>query len=264
MKRAFLVALAYAFALMIISGCASTKDMASVQSQMKKSDRALKSEVRNNREAVRKLDGQMKGLRRSVSEVVAENQEVRQQLEQVKAQVEELHNNLMGTETGALITQLEDINRRLKAMETFVTMGPGGDPSKVGIGPVAIKGNPKQDYQEALLAVKQGYFQKAKELFLQFLTQHPHSEYSDNAQYWLAECFYAMKDYERSILEFDEVIKKYPKSPKAPDALIKQGLSFHALGDKRNAKLILNGVIQMYPNTDQAKIAQKKLRAIGR
>ncbi len=264
MKKAFLIALTYAFATTLILGCASTRDMADVQSQMKKRDKALQSEARANREALKKLDGQMKSMRRSVSGIVAENQEIRTQLEQAKAQVEELHSNLMGSETGALITQLEDINRRLKAMETFVTMGPGGNPNKVGIGPVPIKGNPKKDYQEALLAVKQGYFQKAKELFLQFLTQHPQSEYSDNAQYWLAECFYAMKDYERSILEFDEVIKKYPKSPKAPDALIKQGLSFYALGDKRNAKLILNGVIQMYPNTDQSKIAQKKLKAIGR
>jgi len=48
------------------------------------------------------------------------------------------------------------------------------------------------------------------------------------------EAFYAEKDYENAILTFQDVVDKYP-GEKAPDAMYKQGLSFLALNDKKNA-----------------------------
>ncbi|MEE9591314.1 MAG: tetratricopeptide repeat protein, partial [Thermodesulfobacteriota bacterium] len=79
------------------------------------------------------------------------------------------------------------------------------------------------------------------------------------AQYWIGEIFYAKGDWERAILEFDDVIKKYPKGDKVPAALLKEGLSFSRLGAKKESRLLLTRVIKNYPKSNEADIAKKKL-----
>ncbi len=92
-----------------------------------------------------------------------------------------------------------------------------------------------------------------------FLKQYPNTEFSDNAQFWIGECYYFEKKYEKAIIEYDKVIKNFPEGNKVPYALLKQGLSFLQLGDKASAKLLLQQVIKDFPNTSQARIARTRL-----
>jgi TolA-binding protein len=58
---------------------------------------------------------------------------------------------------------------------------------------------------------------------------------------------------------YDEVINNYPKSPKIPDAYYKEGLSFIKLGDDIDGRFLLKKLIKLYPDSIQAKEAQKIL-----
>ncbi|MFZ2418258.1 MAG: tetratricopeptide repeat protein, partial [Smithellaceae bacterium] len=71
--------------------------------------------------------------------------------------------------------------------------------------------------------------------------------------------YFFEKQYDKAILEYEKVTKKFPSSNKVPYALLKQGISFQNLGDKISAKLLLQQVIKDYPNTSQARIARSKL-----
>ena len=62
------------------------------------------------------------------------------------------------------------------------------------------------------------------------------------------------------MLEFNEVLKKYPKSNKVPAALLKQGMAFSELGNKKEARLVLEKVVDKYPKTEEADRAKKMLR----
>ena len=44
-----------------------------------------------------------------------------------------------------------------------------------------------------------------------------------------------------------------------PSALLKQGLAFKQLGEKGNARVILNELIRKYPKSKEAAVARKKL-----
>ena len=55
---------------------------------------------------------------------------------------------------------------------------------------------------------------------------------------------------------------KYPRGEKAPDAMYKQGLSFLALKDKKNARILLDLVQKKYPKSKAAEMAKKKLKEI--
>jgi tol-pal system protein YbgF len=124
-----------------------------------------------------------------------------------------------------------------------------------------------QEAMEALYKnAKQTYARKdftaAREKFKAFLAVYPKGELSDNAQFWIGESFYSEKDYEKAIIAYDDVLKKFPKGDKISSALLKQALSWLELGDKTFAQSLLKRVIREHPRTQQAKIAKEKLKGI--
>jgi tol-pal system protein YbgF len=117
-------------------------------------------------------------------------------------------------------------------------------------------------YKEAYETFYKGDLEEAREKFEAFLKQYPDAELSNNAQFWIGETYYQKKDFEKAILEYEKTIKQYPEGGKIPVALLKEALAFLELGDKENARRLLRGVIELYPNSYQAQIAKKKLEAI--
>jgi tol-pal system protein YbgF len=117
-------------------------------------------------------------------------------------------------------------------------------------------------YKDAYETFHKGDLEGARRKFEAFLKQYPNTELSDNAQFWIGETYYLKKDYERAILEYEKAISKYPEGDKIPAALFKQALAFLELGDKTNAKNLLKRVIEKYPHSDQAELAEKKLETI--
>ena len=134
------------------------------------------------------------------------------------------------------------------------TVAPPGDLVKVTGVP-----DPEELYNSAYSRLNQGDLQGARTEFKKFLELFPQTEYSDNAQFWVGECFYRDKKYEEAILEFEEVVKKFPQGNKVPDALLKQAFSFIAINDTNTAKQLLQKIITQYPASAQADLAKAKL-----
>jgi len=121
----------------------------------------------------------------------------------------------------------------------------------------------KKDYDEAWRLVERKDFRAAIPRFREFLKKYSNSDFADNAQYWLGECYYGLKEYDQAILEFDAVRRKYPKGDKVPAALLKQGFAFAELGDKVDARLILQELADRYPQSEEAAKAKQKLKTLG-
>jgi tol-pal system protein YbgF len=121
----------------------------------------------------------------------------------------------------------------------------------------------KKDYDEAWRLVERKDFRAAIPRFREFLKKYPNSDFSDNAQYWLGECYYGLKEYDQAILEFDAVRRKYPKGEKVPAALLKQGFAFAELGDKVDARLILQELVDRFPQSEETGKAKQKLKTLG-
>lgn len=122
--------------------------------------------------------------------------------------------------------------------------------------------DPEELYTGAYSKLSAGDLKGSREAFKRFLELFPQTEYSDNAQFWIGESYYREKRYEEAIVEFEEVIKKYPQGNKLPDALLKQAFAFIALNDTNSAKLLLQKTIDRYPSSDQAAIATSKLKTL--
>ncbi|WP_207682690.1 tol-pal system protein YbgF [Desulfonema magnum] len=110
-------------------------------------------------------------------------------------------------------------------------------------------------------AFDQKAYEKARDGFKLLLEKYPNSKRADNSQFWLGEIYYQQKWYEKAILEYQSVIEKYPTGNKVKAALLKQGFSFLNLGDKANGRLILQELIDRYPQSHEADIAEQKLNS---
>lgn len=120
-------------------------------------------------------------------------------------------------------------------------------------------------YDRALTMIREVRdFQGGRELMETFLKRYPNDPLAVNAAYWVGETYYAEKAYDQAVLKFEDVIQNYGDHPKVASALLKQGLAFDALGDRANARLLLETVTRRFPNVDEAKIAREKLAEWGR
>jgi tol-pal system protein YbgF len=120
----------------------------------------------------------------------------------------------------------------------------------------------RKDYEAASRPLDRKDYKIALSRFRDFLKKYPKSKLAGNAQYWIGECNYALKDFGQAIVDFDTVRSKYPQSDKVPAALLKQGLAFAELGEKVNARLVLQEVVEKYPQSPEAARAKQRLKAI--
>lgn len=118
----------------------------------------------------------------------------------------------------------------------------------------------KELYMKGYRLVNDKEFIKGKDALKEFLKHYPDHDLSDNAMYWLGEAYYAIGDYERAILTFDDAMKKYPKADKFPAYLLKEAFSFSKLGANKEAKVLLKRLVEKYPKSAEAKIANKRLK----
>lgn len=121
------------------------------------------------------------------------------------------------------------------------------------------EGTDRDNYQVAFELLKEERYDMAAASFQQFLVAFPESELVDNAQYWLAESFYASGDFEQALRDFQTVIDQYPRSSKVPDALLKMGLCNYSLQRWDAARETLTRVQQEYAETTAARLAGQYL-----
>jgi len=96
-------------------------------------------------------------------------------------------------------------------------------------------GTPKEQYDHAYGLLMKRELLKAETTLRAFLLKHPKHELADNAIFWLGETFYARKNYQEAIKVYYDAYRKYPKGNKAPDVLLKLGMSLATIGEKESA-----------------------------
>ena len=165
--------------------------------------------------------------------------------------------------------RVEELERMVTRQQEYLNLEPerkeskeGGEQSaesETGKAPGSREG---EQYDLALALFKSEKFEQAIDGFKRFLQEFPKSDLADNAQFWIGECFMALKQYEQAILAYQEVIKKYSKGNKVPNAMLRQAVAFLEIKDETSSKLLLKKLIKQYPDSSEAKIAQRRLKKL--
>ncbi len=264
--------------LLSLTGCATTGDLKAMRSELNQSmeyklaviDATLadmKKELGKNYEALTQT-------RKGSANTAADINDLRDNIQQLRGQVEAFKKDMTRgmKKDEEYKEKFDNILLKINFIENFLEIGKKDSLSESGdkgrsAGNAALKDPARKQDKETMYSMsyqifKEGNYDKARTEFRNFLALYPDSEYSDNAQFWIGECYFFEKNYEKAILEYEKVTKNFPGGNKVPYALLKQGLSFLKLKDKTSAKLLLQQVIKDYPNTNQARIARTKLQEI--
>jgi tol-pal system protein YbgF len=114
-------------------------------------------------------------------------------------------------------------------------------------------------YQAALQHLQQGRYPLAITGFRQYLSQFSEGSLGDEAQYGIAEAYYAQSDFPTAAIEFRALVDRYPSSDKVPAALLKAGLSYFESGKEDLGRAYLERVINESPYSDEALKAKDRL-----
>jgi tol-pal system protein YbgF len=108
-------------------------------------------------------------------------------------------------------------------------------------------GSTSEQYNQAFGLLKQADYPAAEVALKAFVEQHPNDPMAGNAQYWLGETYYTRGRYADAASAFAEGYKRYPKSSKAADELLKLGMSLARANQKQNACVVLAQLDHDFP-----------------
>ncbi|NQU60991.1 MAG: tol-pal system protein YbgF [Rhodospirillales bacterium] len=113
---------------------------------------------------------------------------------------------------------------------------------------VLPKGTPKEQYNYAFGLLRQANYDKAELALQEFVKRYPKETLASNARYWLGETYYVRAAFVQAAEVFLESYQSDPKGLKAPDSLLKLGMSLGGLEKKREACAAFNKLIKDFPD----------------
>jgi tol-pal system protein YbgF len=96
-------------------------------------------------------------------------------------------------------------------------------------------GSARELYDEAYAAVLRKEYPQAEMGFRQLLQSHPRDRLASDAAFWLGETYYQRGRHREAAEQFLRVTTEFSRSAKAPDSMLKLGMSLNALGAKDQA-----------------------------
>lgn len=241
-------------------------DTAKVQSEVD----AIRSDLADTRANLQQLQRDFSALKERIEEtryqvgrqIGQSSRAGDQRIKDLEAQVAKLDEALKAQQ--ALFSSREDELKQLRDSITAQNAASASPAPIEGLNEVTVAESDavKRDYETASRALEKKDYRTAIARFRDFLKKYPKSKLADNAQYWIGECYYALRDFDQAIVEFDAVRSKYPQGEKVPAALLKQGYAFAELGEKLNARLVLQELVEKYPQSQEAAKAKARLKAL--
>ena len=166
-----------------------------------------------------------------------------------------------GTQTLGTITipesQVQDGTTTLSAIPDPVTSQPlDGTPETGGADAL---------YQLSYNDLLRRRFDAAEQGFTKFLKLHGKHKLAGNAQYWLGESYYARGHYKKAAKAFLTGYRDYGASTKAPDSMLKLGMSLRRLGQKKHACATFSELSTRFPRASSQikKLAARERQRTG-
>jgi tol-pal system protein YbgF len=251
-------------AALLVSGClASKRDVFELQSQLSTMQVASARADSARRVQVDALLGAVMQSNDSVRAIGA-------RLAKLQSTVSTDH-----YEMGRQLLQIQELSgqsqRRLQELRASLeerNQGGGAVPAPAGApaAPSAAPAGPgpAQLFQSSLDQLRRGSMTVARSGFEELLRTYPTSEDAPEAMIYIAATYAAERNQVAADSVYGLVVQRYPSSPKAATALYKQALSMRDAGRTTAARAAFDRIIKDYPRSDEAALAREQLRTLGR
>ncbi len=123
----------------------------------------------------------------------------------------------------------------------------------------------EEQYEFAVSFMKIGDYETAEFALKEFIDNNKDHDLAGNAQYWYGETFRIRQLYSDAATAYLDGYQNYPKSKKAPDNLLKLGITMVQLGEKDQGCKMISGIKKEYPKANKsvlqkARYEQKKFK----
>ncbi|MBN8532138.1 MAG: tol-pal system protein YbgF [Alphaproteobacteria bacterium] len=105
----------------------------------------------------------------------------------------------------------------------------------------------REHYNYAFRLLNQAKLDQAGASFEDFVKRYPKDPLIGNAYYWLGETYYARRDFANAANNFRIGYEQAQTGPKAPDNLLKLGMTLGTLGQNQEACVVLSQVKVKFP-----------------
>lgn len=250
LKRCALILLASCFAVPA-QALFYTDDDARKLQQLE--ERTLQLEGR-----VLKLEDAVKQQTRLMLDLQGQIEVLSSEIRKLRGQNEELAHGLQDAEKREKDFYV-DLDTRLRRFESIDNVAQTGDNSSASAVP-ADRNDPTLEnraFETAYGLLKGGSHANAAKAFQEFLKKYPDSVHVANANYWLGNAQFSLKDYKSALSTYQGLLKVFPGTTKAADVL------FNIAGCQQELKLVaaaqktLKQLITKYPTSEAAAKAKK-------
>ena len=123
----------------------------------------------------------------------------------------------------------------------------------------------EEQYEFAVSFMKVGDYETAEFALKEFIDKNKDHDLAGSAQYWYGETFRIRQLYSDAATAYLDGYQNYPKSKKAPDNLLKLGITMVQLGEKDQGCKMISGLKKEYPKANKsvlqkAQYEQKKFK----
>jgi tol-pal system protein YbgF len=118
-------------------------------------------------------------------------------------------------------------------------------------------GSAQAEYDSAMALLRKAQYEAAQRAFRAYADAHPGDARAPDALFWAGDIAYsARRDYASAARAFAELLKKYGKAGRAPESMLKLGLSLLGLGQKQEGCATLAALPVRYANAAPALVAR--------
>lgn len=117
---------------------------------------------------------------------------------------------------------------------------------------------PLDDFAKAQKLYETNKFKEAFQIFEQVAANSSGNDKVD-ARFMMGECLFQQKEYDKAIMQYQNIISQHSDHPKSAKAMLKQGMAFEKLADKDTAKVIYKKLLKKHASSPEAATAQEIL-----
>ena len=231
----------------IFAGCATRQQAIQIQMQLE--------EIKADQQAIRAENVRLDSLFRS-------NIEQSKKLNADMADYVDGLDQRMSMVEARLTDAVTLINRASAALETRggrMPQNTPGDTTKADTTQVDSGIDCRKIYNSAYSDMIKERYDMAINGYKNYIDNCPNTALTDNAQYFIGESYFSMKQYDKAQKAFETMIDQYPTSEKMAAAKLKLGRALYEQRQKTKARSYFEDVAKNYIGTDEAQEASKML-----
>jgi len=121
------------------------------------------------------------------------------------------------------------------------------------------EGDELGQYEYAMNLLKQGDYETAEKAFIEFISVGSDSKLLSNSNFWLAETYYVRENYKDAAKSYLNLYQKYPEAQKAPNALLKLGISLVNMDQREQGCVTFLKLQETFPSAEETLLQRGSL-----